>query len=173
MSSPYINQTKREHLRDMKVFVLDNSLRESTVAQPAGHTLNDKYKILEQIKACGFQDVIVGAFGSDRRVDDAFCENLKEAFSGADAPSRTYAFSEVSEKFIDGKMMFGEECIPTGLQKMKKYGINNAIIEIDLDTTYIDWDGNFCAKDAVDGIGFLTKWALSNLQQNCRNFVNL
>ena len=129
MSSPYgINQTKRAKLRDMKVFVLDNSLRESTVAQPAGHTLDDKYRILEEIKKCGFQDVLVAAFGGDRRVDDAFCENLKAAFSGENAPKRTYAFTEVTDKVINGEMTFGDDFIPTGLQRMKKYGIEIALI---------------------------------------------
>ncbi len=181
MSSPYgINQTKRTKLRDMKVFVLDNSLRESTIAQPAGHTLKDKYtyRILEEIKKCGFQDVLVAAFGGHRRVDDAFCENLKEAFSGENAPKRTYAFTGVTDKVTNGEMTFGDDFIPTGLQRMKKYGINNAVIEIDLNTTNVDWDGKFPVAKAIKVIEFLAKWSQNNLPSSVdgagrRNFVNL
>jgi len=37
-------------LREMELFVLDNSLRESTVGQLRGHTIENKWKIYEQVK---------------------------------------------------------------------------------------------------------------------------
>ena len=40
---------KEEILRDKKLLVLDNSLRESTVGQLRGHTLENKWKIYEQV----------------------------------------------------------------------------------------------------------------------------
>ena len=40
---------KRKALRNMEVFVLDNSLRESTVGQLRGHTIESKWKIYEQV----------------------------------------------------------------------------------------------------------------------------
>ena len=40
---------KRRDLRKMKLFVLDNSLRESTVGQLRGHTIENKWKIYEQV----------------------------------------------------------------------------------------------------------------------------
>lgn len=175
-----INQSKRDYLRNMNVFVLDNSLRESQVAQPLGHTLKDKYKILEQIKACKFQDVIVAAFGSNRRVDDAFCEDLEKAFEGTDAPQHTYAFTEVTDSITkDGEMVFGKDHIPTGLKKMKKYGIANALIEIDVSYDGYDWEGRFPVAKVVEVVGFLCKWTLQNLPlsgeegEKKRNMVNL
>ena len=36
---------KRKALKDMELFVLDNSLRESTVGQLRGHTIENKWKI--------------------------------------------------------------------------------------------------------------------------------
>jgi len=39
----------RRRLRDMDLFVLDNSLRESTVGQLRGHTIENKWKIYEQV----------------------------------------------------------------------------------------------------------------------------
>ena len=40
---------KRQKLRNSKLFVLDNSLRESTVGQLRGHTLENKWKIYEEV----------------------------------------------------------------------------------------------------------------------------
>ena len=40
---------KREGLESMEVFVLDNSLRESTVGQLRGHTIENKWKIYNQV----------------------------------------------------------------------------------------------------------------------------
>ena len=40
---------KRKALRQMDLFVLDNSLRESTVGQLRGHTIENKWKIYEQV----------------------------------------------------------------------------------------------------------------------------
>ena len=39
----------RKALRQMELFVLDNSLRESTVGQLRGHTIDNKWKIYEQV----------------------------------------------------------------------------------------------------------------------------
>ncbi len=120
--------------------------------------MNDKYKILKQIKACNFQDVIVASFGSDRRVDDAFCEGLDKAFDGKDTPQHTYAFSEVTDSITkDGEMVFGEDHIPTGLKKMKKYGIANALIEIDVADDGYGWEDKFRVAKEVEVVAFLCK----------------
>ena len=41
---------KRKALKEMELFVLDNSLRESTVGQLRGHTIENKWKIYEQVR---------------------------------------------------------------------------------------------------------------------------
>ena len=161
-----------------QVFVLDNSLRESTVAQPAGHTLANKIKILEQIEACSFTDVIVAAFGNDRRVDDAFCENLHEYIPSTSSIRHSYAFTEIWETFLPDKdVQYGNDYIPTGLKKMKQYGIQNAIIEVDLDASYVDWDGKVTVSKSIDVLQFLLEWTQKNLDcpkgENRRNMVNL
>ena len=48
-----INEVKedRKVLKQMELFVLDNSLRESTVGQLRGHTIENKWKIYEQVEA--------------------------------------------------------------------------------------------------------------------------
>ena len=40
---------KRKGLKELDLFVLDNSLRESTVGQLRGHTIENKWKIYEQV----------------------------------------------------------------------------------------------------------------------------
>lgn len=79
----------------MKVFVLDNSLRESTVGQSIGHSFQDKFEVLNAAAKCGFNHRIVGAFGVSRRVDDAFASRLQEMIHIEKQPFSHYAFSEV------------------------------------------------------------------------------
>ena len=43
------DKEKRKALKEMELFVLDNSLRESTVGQLRGHTIENKWKIYEQV----------------------------------------------------------------------------------------------------------------------------
>ena len=40
---------KMKPIKEMELFVLDNSLRESTVAQLRGHTIENKWKIYEEV----------------------------------------------------------------------------------------------------------------------------
>jgi hypothetical protein len=40
---------KKKVVREMELFVLDNSLRESTVGQLRGHTIENKWKIYEEV----------------------------------------------------------------------------------------------------------------------------
>ena len=47
---------KRQRLRDLDFFILDNSIRESTVGQLRSHTIENKKKIYEQVKKCGIID---------------------------------------------------------------------------------------------------------------------
>ena len=56
-----INEVKedRKVLKQMELFVLDNSLRESTVGQLRGHTIENKWKIYEQV---GTVDVLCYIF---------------------------------------------------------------------------------------------------------------
>ena len=46
---------KRKTLKEMELFVLDNSLRESTVGQLRGHTIENKWKIYEQVSVLDLQ----------------------------------------------------------------------------------------------------------------------
>lgn len=85
---------KYQVLRDLDIFVLDNSIRESTVGQLRGHTLENKWQIYNEVKKCGFKHTIVASFSHMTRVDDVFIMQLKER--GED-PDGLWAFSEITE----------------------------------------------------------------------------
>jgi len=144
----------------MNVFVLDNSLRESTVGQVIGHSLNDKFTILEAANSVKFNDQIIGSFSSQRRVDDAFCEELAKMDTTG---KNFYAFSEDSDKVENGKMLFGPDHIPTGLQKCAKYGIPSVIIEVDVADESVDWEGKFPVSKFMEMITFLLEWSHTNM----------
>ena len=84
---------KYRRLKDLDLFVLDNSLRESTVGQTRGHTIDEKWKINEEVKKCGFKYIVVAAFSHMTRVDDIFCQQLVER--GEDM-TKMFAFSEAT-----------------------------------------------------------------------------
>ncbi|CAB4021327.1 PREDICTED: uncharacterized protein LOC107355583 isoform X2, partial [Paramuricea clavata] len=119
-----------------KLFVLDNSLRESTVGQLRGHTIENKWKIYEEIKKVGFQDIIVTSFSHMTRVGDTFIRQLAE--KGEDF-SRFYAFTEFIESIDSRTKIPDTDTIPVGLMKMKELGIRNPIIEADLFYPSIDY----------------------------------
>ena len=123
--------SKRERLRNLDLFVLDNSLRESTVGQIRAHTLENKWAILKEVKRCGYDNIIVGSFSHMPRVDDEFVSQLSQKEPDM---SKFFAFSEAREKE-------SVDIIPVGLAKMIKYSIPNPIFEIDL--------ANFTGDDSV------------------------
>lgn len=124
---------KLHRLRNMVPFVLDNSLRETTVAQLRGHTIEDKAKIMEVLAKTGIENFIVASFGDLRRVDDIFLEELHKQ----DHILRNYyAFSEIWEEISNGRPSYD---IPTGLLKIQTYGLKNAILEINIICPKIDF----------------------------------
>ena len=60
---------KKKVLSSMDVFVLDNSLRESTVGQLRGHTIENKWKIYEQVTIKQFPFRLTILPQEDKKVD--------------------------------------------------------------------------------------------------------
>ena len=134
---------KRERLRTMDFFCLDNSIRESTVGQIRSHTLQDKIAIYEEVKKCGIKDIIVASFANMTRVDDDFVAYLKtknEDFSNF------YSFSEVSQKGVVNGVYESKE-IPVGLKKNKKFGLINNFFEHDFADSTCDWGNKWTEED--------------------------
>ena len=163
---------KRARLKDLDLIVLDNSLRESTVGQLRGHTLENKRKIYDEVRKCGFQYKIVAAYSHMPRVDDLWVEQIvSDCKEGKEDLSNLFAFSEVmihpvSQGVPDTKT------IPVGLSKMKTQGLINPIIEIDLATESIDWE-KFTTKDMCQLLTERFKWSRECLSPDAKILVNL
>ncbi|PFX23437.1 uncharacterized protein LOC111332930 [Stylophora pistillata] len=163
---------KRARLKDLDLIVLDNSLRESTVGQLRGHTLENKRKIYDKVRKCGFQYKIVAAYFHMPRVDDLWVEQIvSDCKEGKEDLSNLFAFSEVmihpvSQGVPDTKT------IPVGLSKMKTQGLINPIIEIDLATESIDWE-KFTTKDMCQLLTERFKWSRECLSPDAKILVNL
>ena len=156
---------KLDRLKNMEIFVLDNSLRETTVASVRAHTVESKRAIFEEVKKCGFKYYIIECFSAETRIGDLFLEELiaaKEDLSGA------FAFSEMWDKVEDWVPL---PDIPIGLQKCKKYGINNVMIEFDLMYHKIDYT-KFNMDEVCKFIKGKIDWIRANLSPDSMIFVN-
>ena len=134
--------TKRKVLRELDLFVLDNSIRETTVGALRGHTLENKIKIYQEAKKCGFEYVMVASFNHMTCVGDTFCQWLVD---NNEDRSKMFSFSEVTERIKNGKL--DTEKVPISLRKCKEYGIPNVVFEIDLANSNIDWAEKFTIED--------------------------
>lgn len=128
-SAQNIATERLNRLRRLKLFVLDNSVRETTVAQTKGHTLQDKWKIMEFVRKSGLRHQIIGTFAKQRRVDDQFAP-LVTADSRY-AGQRLYAFSELADAPAPPTLEQVLATLPVGLQRCAEYGISNIILEMD------------------------------------------
>ena len=116
-----VAEEKRDRLGDLDFFILDNSIRESTVGQLRGHTIENKKAIFKQVKRCGMHSIIVASFSQMGRVDDQFCQWLKDEGEDFD---KLFSFSEVcGGKIVDGA--YDTEAVPIALLKNRKYGLYN------------------------------------------------
>ena len=159
--------SKLQVLRDLDFFILDNSIRESTVGQLRGHTLDNKWKIYDEVKRCGIKHIVVAAFSHMTRVDDHF---IKELVERKEDMSTLYSFVEVTSGVSDG--MPNRDAIPVAMTKMKELGLRNPIIEIDLADSSVDWK-RFSTEDMCDLLRQRIDWAHENLCDNSKVFVNL
>lgn len=163
-----VRVTKRERLRQLDFFILDNSIRESTVGQIRSHTLQNKIDIYRQVKKCGITSIIVATFSHMTRVDDQFCQWLKD--EGADF-SQLFAFSEVTVGIRRGR--YDTETLPVALTKNKEFGIYNVIFEVDLASTDCKWGVDFTVRDMCELIAKRMKWVRMNIRKGGRIVVNL
>ncbi|XP_038054925.1 uncharacterized protein LOC119727133 [Patiria miniata] len=153
---------KYQVLRDLDVFVLDNSIRESTVGQLRGHTLESKWQIYEEVKKCGFKNTIVASFSHMTRVDDIFIKELKE--KGED-PEGLWAFSEITEGAKN--RVPDTENVPVGIRKLQPAGLYSVIFEVDLGDGVYDFD-NFSIQDLCELLNKWNNWCFENLSPKAK-----
>ncbi|XP_068759042.1 uncharacterized protein [Montipora capricornis] len=158
---------KRARLKDLDLIVLDNSIRESTVGQLRGHTLENKWKIYNEVQKCGFKFIIVAAFSHMTRVDDTF---IRQLVARGEDVSNLFAFTEVTETVNDG--IPDTETTPVGLSKMERLGLINPIIEIDLAVDSINWQV-FTVQDMCKLLSERIKWSRRMLSPDAKIMVNL
>ncbi|KAG2490131.1 hypothetical protein HYH03_011437 [Edaphochlamys debaryana] len=137
-----LRDAKLERLRTLQPFVLDNSLRETSVAAIRNHTLKDKWSIIRMIKESGLNQFIIASFNAMKQVDDQFALDMKD--KGVIC-SNCYAFCEGWEQWDANRVPKKEATL--GLQKMKAYGIQNALIECNFACRQTDW-----SKFGEDGL---------------------
>ncbi|XP_065191036.1 uncharacterized protein LOC135822240 [Sycon ciliatum] len=161
-------RNRLERLRDLDLFVLDNSLRESTVGQLRSHTMENKIAIYDQVKKCGMTHIIVACFAHMTRVDDDFCQYLLD--KGEDM-SNHYSFSEVTEGLSGGR--YDTERIPVACLKNKKYGVRNTIFEIDLANVDCEWDTKWTIEDQCQLMMKYFRWTRREVHPSAKLMINL
>ena len=163
-----VAEQKRDRLTDLDFFILDNSIRESTVGQLRGHTIENKQAIFKQVKRCGMHSIVVASFSHMARVDDQFCQWLKDQGEDFD---KLFSFSEVcGGKIIDGA--YDTETIPISLTKNKKYGLYNTFFEVDLADENVAWGTKFTVKDMCALIEKWMNWVYDNINKKARILIN-
>lgn len=160
-------KSKRARLQDLDLIVVDNSIRESTVGQLRGHTLENKWKIYNEVKKCGFKFIVVAAFSHMTRVDDTF---IREIVAKGEDVNNLFAFTEVIEEVNDG--IPDTKTTPVGLSKMQEVGLINPMIEIDLAIDSINWDV-FTVQDMCQLLVQRFNWSRKKLSPNAKIMVNL
>ena len=158
---------KLETLKSLDCFVMDNSIRESTVGQLRGHTLENKLNIYEEVKKCGFKHVIVASFAHMTRVDDAFLEELVKR---QEDMSTLYSFSDLVSRPVKNGVP-DTKTIPIGLAKMTAFGLKNPIFELDLADSSVDYT-KFTMEKLCEVLLERMDWTLNNLSQQAKIFVN-
>lgn len=159
-----------ERLKHLPIFILDNSVRETTVGAIRGHTLADKYAIMDHVKAVGIKHQIIATFGPTPRVDDLFARELMNPGASARFEGQhLYCFSELRDAVVDG---VPSSALPIGLQRAETYGIMNVILEADLTEPTTDW-----ATLGMDAYCALlqerVQWVRSHLRQDSLIFFNI
>lgn len=155
-----------KRLKNMEVFVLDNSIRETTIATLHAHTVENKKAIYREVKKAGFQHYLISSFNSEPRLGELFIQQMQ--YEGEDL-SNAFAFSEMFETIKDG---IPTDDIPIGMLKCKQYGIKNILLEVDFMYYKIDYEkfdmDKVCAyiKGQID-------WVRQNLSKDSMIFINI
>eukprot|EP00567_Pseudictyota_dubia_P007645 CAMPEP_0197445278 /NCGR_PEP_ID=MMETSP1175-20131217/10537_1 /TAXON_ID=1003142 /ORGANISM="Triceratium dubium, Strain CCMP147" /LENGTH=904 /DNA_ID=CAMNT_0042976211 /DNA_START=89 /DNA_END=2803 /DNA_ORIENTATION=+ len=110
---PLTKENLLENVGDF--FVLDNTLRETTVGTSRGHTQKEKHEILDQIAKTGLEEIILGSFGSKISVDGQVCQRWDEMGKSFD---NSWGFTDAYDlqPYDDGVLW---ETVPEFLDAMK------------------------------------------------------
>lgn len=117
---------KLQKLRSLHPFLIDVSLRETSVGHHIGQTLKEKLEILPKIREFGLQNIVLGALNysipDELSVDDDFMLHLRD--HGHDLKG-CFAFTSLGIQSADGNFQPDPSQI-----KIKSYRIPHTIHEI-------------------------------------------
>ena len=109
--------------------------------------------------------IIVASFSQMGRVDDQFCQWLKDEGEDFD---KLFSFSEVcGGKIVDGA--YDTEAVPIALLKNRKYGLYNTFFEVDLAD---EWGTKFTVQDMCKLIEKWMNWVYDNINMKARILIN-
>lgn len=121
-------------LRTMDLFILDNTLRQTSLGQVKGHLLSDRKNIFSALRESSITDIIVATFRDPKSFDDDFVSYLN---SSGNKGINYYCFAELYDRVFDGLPL---EDVPLGLQKLMKYELKHVVIEMTLNDPFINWN---------------------------------
>ena len=162
-----LGEKKIQRLRDLDLFVLDNTMRETTVGTLRGHTLENKKLIYEEVKKCKFQYFVIESFNHENRVGDVL---LRELIEKGEDMSNAVGFSEVWESIAEKVPQ--DEPIPIGMRKCQEYGVKHVIFEIDLMYYKVDYE-TFNMTEVCKMVGNRIRWMRENVANDSKIFLNL
>jgi hypothetical protein len=116
---------KLQQLADIQPYLIDLSLRENPFGSCVGQTLEDKLSILPQLRAFGFQNILLGtldyAYPEQPEVDDVFMQYLRD-----NQIDMTGGFA-----FTDIGLLRGCLFTPSvSMRKLQDYRVPNTLHEI-------------------------------------------
>jgi hypothetical protein len=166
-------ERKLERLRSLQLFVLDNSVRESTVAQLRGHTLADKHALIRLVRDAGIRHQIVACFAAQRRVDDQLARQLQSDASVATeyAQQTFYVFAELHERDPASPLAIND-APSVGLLRAREYGICNLVLEMDCRCVVLG-DAPEHVPRVTAFIATRLVWVRRHLGEHARVFINL
>lgn len=162
-------------LAEKDIFVLDNSIQESTCADRQGHSIEDKNAILSAVKQTGISNFIVSSFGKlPSATEDAWAAHLQEkndlySVSGG----YCYGHSELFET-VDEMQWPVSDIDPIGLVKIKQYKIPNAVFSVDVMHGLVSWEdqGGSCPISTFADLIKVRIQAVRSVNSNARIFIN-
>lgn len=152
-----LRDSKLRRLRELRPFVLDNSLRETNVAAIRGHTLKDKWELVRLVKESNMGQYLVASFNALKQVDDQFVLDMK---AKGVMCNKCFGFSECWEKWDAQGVPLMD--VPLGLAKMRAYGVTNAVLEANFACRATNWD-RFGEDGLFELLEERCRWAVEHL----------
>jgi hypothetical protein len=151
------SERQLELLRSVRPYLIDLSLRENPVGSGIGHTLEDKLRILPQLREFGLRNIHLGSLDyslpDEPEVDDDFMMHLRD--HGIDM-NGCFAFTDIGAVDADGVF------VPSpSMLKLQAYKVPNTLHEIYLSDAGMEgkYDFECLCRDLAASI----RWLRANI----------